>query len=279
MIIDFHTHIFPAAICENREAYFPAEPAFRHLYESPKSKLIDARALLSVMDVNRVEKSVVFGFPWQNSDTFKRHNDYIMETVAKYPDRLIGLGCFDAAHPEAAAETDRCVRGGLAGIGELAFYQSGIDDTALDRLAAIMDICLAANLPVLIHTNEPVGHQYPGKTANTLTQIYGLVTRFSQNKIVLAHWGGGLFFYGLLKKEVQSNLTNVYFDTAASPYLYDPEIYQVARKSIGLEKILFGSDYPLLSPARYFKELKEAGLSDDERKNICGLNAARLLGL
>jgi predicted TIM-barrel fold metal-dependent hydrolase len=279
MIIDFHTHIFPKTISENRDIYFPTEPAFRLLYASPKSKLVDAQALLAVMDENRIDKSVVFGFPWQKSDVFKRHNDYIMEAVVKYSDRMVGLGCFDPAHREAAAETERCLQGGLSGIGELAFYQSGISDTALDQLAPIMEICRSSDLPVLLHTNEPVGHQYPGKTPNTLAQIYRLISRFAQNKIVLAHWGGGLFFFNLLKKEVKANLENVYFDTAASPFLYDPEIYQIAGKIMGLDKILFGSDYPLLSPARYFEEMKDAGLSNDQIKDICGLNAAKLLGV
>jgi predicted TIM-barrel fold metal-dependent hydrolase len=124
-----------------------------------------------------------------------------------------------------------------------------------------------------------VGHLYPGKTPNTLAQIYQLISRFARTKIVLAHWGGGLFFFNLLKKEVKENLKNVFFDTAASPYLYAPEIYAVARDIIGLEKILFGSDYPLLPPARYFSEMEEAGLAKHQIKDICGINAARLLGL
>ncbi len=279
MIIDFHTHIFPGTIRDSRESYFPTEPAFKHLYESPKSKLVGARALLKAMDENQVDKSVVFGFPWKIADTFKQHNDYIMESVAKYSDRLIGLGCFDPIHVDAPAEAERCIQGGLSGIGELAFYRSGINEAALDGLAPIMEICRASNLPVLLHTNEPVGHLYPGKTPNTLTQIYQLISRFARTKIVLAHWGGGLFFFNLLKKEVKENLINVYFDTAASPNLYAPEIYAVARDIIGLEKILFGSDYPLLPPARYFSEMEIAGLPDHQIRDICGLNAARLFGL
>jgi len=106
-----------------------------------------------------------------------------------------------------------------------------------------------------------------------------MVKRFPANHIVLAHWGGGLFFFNLLKKEVKEQLRNVYFDTAASPFLYNPEIYRIAMQLVGAEKILFGSDYPLLAPARYFKELTAANLTDAEREQICGLNAARLLNL
>jgi predicted TIM-barrel fold metal-dependent hydrolase len=277
MIIDAHTHIFPKKIRQNREKYFSAEPAFEKLYQSPKSRLIGAREMLASMDASHVDKTVIFGFPWQNSLLFKQHNDYVSEVVSRYPDRFIGLGCFDPFSDEAAEEARRCLNdGALSGIGELAFYQSGIENASLARLEPVMEICSALDLPVLIHTNEPIGHAYPGKTPNTLAQIYQLIRAFPQNKIILAHWGGGLFFFGLLKKEVKDSLKNVSFDTAASPYLYDVAVYRLAIELVGVEKILFGSDFPLLPPTRYFDEMKIAGLSEDERQQICGLNAAAL---
>jgi hypothetical protein len=279
MIIDCHTHIFPAAVRQDREKFFQGEPAFELLYAAPKARLVGARELVAAMDAQGVDRSVVFGFPWRDAQTARLNNDYVLEVVGRYPQRLIGLCCLDPFSPQAEAETRRCLDGGLSGIGELAFYQSGIDAAARDRLAPLMAQCLAKGLVAMIHTNEPVGHLYPGKTPNTLRQIYDLVRRFFENKIVLAHWGGGLFFYQLLKKEVKASLKNVYFDTAASPYLYDPDVYRVACEIVGDEKILFGSDYPLLGPARYFAEMAAAGISDDDRERICGGNAARLLNL
>ena len=279
MIIDAHTHLFPEKIRNYREAYFSDEPAFQKLYQSPKSKLIGAREMLASMDAGQVDKSVIFGFPWKDEARFKRHNDYISEVVSRYPDRFIGLGCFDPFNDGAVEEARRCLQGcGLSGIGELAFYQSGIEKDSLARLEPIMEICEDRNLPVLIHTNEPVGHEYPGKTPNTLAQIYRLIDAFPQNNIVLAHWGGGLFFFSLLKKEVKQRLKRVYFDTAASPYLYDPNVYRLAIELVGVEKILFGSDFPLLPPARYFEEMRASGLSKEEMGQICGRNAAKLFG-
>ena len=277
MIIDFHTHIFSKKIRENREKYFIPEPAFKLLYTSPKSKLLGVSEIISSMDEQGVDKSVIFGFPWKNSDIFREENDYILDAVERYPDRLIGLCCLDPLNKFAINEVLRCLKQGLSGIGELAFYESGIDKKALDRLAPLFEICRNKDLPALIHTNEPVGHIYPGKTPNTMNQIYTLVKRFPDNKIVLAHWGGGIFLYNTLKKEVKESLKNVYFDTAASPFLYDSEIYRLAIKLAGQDKILFGSDFPLIKPARYFKEMKKAGLSKSEMDSICGNNAASLL--
>lgn len=277
MIIDFHTHIFPADIRDNREKFFHSEPAFKLLYQSAKSRLIGAAELLTAMDENAVDKSVIFGFPWRNPAVFKLHNDYIMATVQKYSDRFIGLACFEPGGKKTVAEAERCLAAGSSGIGELAFYQTGIDELAMERLAPIMDMCAKRDLPVLIHTNEPVGHAYHGKTQITLAQIYRLINRFVENKIVLAHWGGGLFFFGLMKREVKESLRNVYFDTAASPFLYDAEIYKIAEKIIGIDKIIFGSDFPLLPPARYFSEMEQAGLTAIQRKKIGGENARQLL--
>lgn len=279
MIIDIHTHIFPRKILENRSDYFTGEPAFELLYRPFGARLCACDDLIAAMDANGVDKSVAFGFPWKKAELFQAHNDYIMEAVNRHPDRLIGLGCFDIANSLAAREVIRCFEGGLVGIGELALYEIGLDGASLQQFEPLMEICRDYNAPILIHTNEPVGHFYPGKTPITLVQIYNLIKAFPANLIILAHWGGGIFFFNLLKREVKETLKNVYFDTAASPFLYDPEIYRLAVQTLGPEKILFGSDYPLIAPARYFSEIKTAHLTGSEIKAICGDNAASLLNL
>lgn len=279
MIVDFHTHIFPRKIRDSKAVYFPSEPDFKLLYHSPRAKLSGARQLIDTMDEQQVDRSVVFGFPWKNPETVKLHNDYIREAVENSGGRLIPFGCLDPHSDDAAREAERCIENGFAGIGELAAYLAGFDARLLKRLEPIMAICRAKNVPVLIHVNEPVGHVYPGKVPMTLNQVLGLIKSFPDNKLVLAHWGGGIFFYYLAKREMKENLKNVYVDTAASPFLYDPAIYRIAVQIVGSEKILFGSDFPLLKPARYFTEMKMSGLNPSDLKNIGGGNAARLLNL
>jgi len=279
MIVDAHTHIFPQSICNQREDYFSEEAAFKLLYDSPTARLVDVELLINAMDDGGVGRSIVFGFPWHSSEMCKRHNDYILESVAKFPDRLTGLCCLDVNLPDTGKEVERCLKAGLSGVGELAFYQAGIDTDAISKLQPVMTICREQNVPVVIHTNEPIGHSYAGKTPISLRQIYGLVTAFQQNILILAHWGGGLFFYALLKKEVKTVMKNVYFDTAASPFLYEPEIYKIAKLTVGVEKVMFGSDYPLIKPNRYFHELEEAGLTEKEKEKICGQNACRVFNL
>ncbi|MGD9160770.1 MAG: amidohydrolase family protein [Desulfobacteraceae bacterium] len=279
MIIDAHTHIFPGFFRDKREAYFDKEPAFEMLYGPQSSKMEGFHNLLENMDAEGVDKSIVFGFPWKTSDYFKRHNDYIIEAVNTDPDRLIGFSCFNPVSAEGAGEAERCFNAGLKGVGELAVYDSPLTDDIISRLNDIMAICLENNAPLLIHTNEPIGHQYPGKQEITLKQIENFIKTYPDNKIILAHWGGGIFFYSLLKKEIRDALKNVWFDTAASPYLYNAEIYKIAGSIMGYDKILFGTDYPLLRPERYFREIESAGIDQDDMEKIKGENAANLLDL
>ena len=278
MIIDAHTHIFPRFFREKRDRFFVQEPAFEDLYQSPGSKMVGRDELLANMDKEGVQKSVVFGFPWEKADHFRRHNDYVLESVERHPDRLIGLCCFSPLSSQAPTEAARCLASGLSGVGELAIYRSALPFTEAPALKDIMEICLQCDVPVLLHCSEPVGHPYPGKTRMPLSEIYEWIKNYPSNKVILAHWGGGLLFYFLMKREVKEILGNTWFDTAASPFLYGPEMYRVAGEIIGFEKVLLGSDYPLLNPGRYLEEMASAGLAPESIKKVAGENAARLLG-
>ena len=279
VIIDFHTHLFPKTVRENRAAFFPDEPAFQCLYAPPRAKLSGAKELIAAMDAQGIDRAVAFGFPWRRIETARMHNDYILEAAARYPTRLTGFCCVDPTHPEAADEVARCLKAGLKGVGELAVYDRDFTPSLISAFEPVMTLCREADLPVLIHTNEPVGAAYPGKSPMTLRNLYRFIQAFPDNKLVLAHWGGGLFFFHLMKREVKAALAHVYIDTAASPYLYDPGIYRIAAEILGPDRILFGSDFPLIPPTRYLSEINTCGLSEPDRHRILGKNAERLLKL
>ncbi len=234
-----------------------------------------ASQLLQVMDEQGVDMAVICGFPWKNPETAIYHNNYIIESVRRYQPRLKGLACFDLQWDKAAKETRRCMDEGLCGAGELAFYLSGIDDAALKALAPVMEVLREKNnAPCLIHTNEPLGHTYPGKSPGTLKQIYDLAAAFPDNRIILAHWGGGIFFYHAMKKQTRKILKNIWYDTAASVFLYEPAIYDMAAAAGVIDKVLFGSDYPLATPERYYADMDASALTTEQKQQILGKNAA-----
>jgi uncharacterized protein len=277
MIVDFHTHIFPPAFCRDRDRFFSGEPGFDLLYRPAASVLISAEDLLREMDRVGVDRSVVFGFPWEKSDHYRRHNDYILESVQRHPGRLSGLCCFSPLSPGGIEEAERGFREGLSGVGELAVYHEPWGDRCFRQLGNVAELCARRDRVLLLHVNEPVGHSYPGKTTAGLEDFYRLLKVHPSTRFILAHWGGGLFFYGLMKKEVRDVLRNTWFDTAASPFLFRPEVYRIAGEILGFEKILFGSDYPLISPGRYFSEMEEAGIPPEAVLRIRGQNGSDLL--
>ena len=79
--------------------------------------------------------------------------------------------------------------------------------------------------------------------------------------------------------EVAAALGNVYFDTAASPFLYRPEVFAAVASLVGADCILMGSDFPLLRARRLLKQAADSPLPQGQRDAISGANASRLLGL
>jgi predicted TIM-barrel fold metal-dependent hydrolase len=142
----------------------------------------------------------------------------------------------------------------------------------------LVDVMLEHKLLLLLHTSEPVGHAYPGKGSVTPDRLYPFIAGFPELTIICAHWGGGLPFYALMP-EVKQSLKNVYFDTAASPFLYTPAVYEHVSRLAGAEKILFGSDYPLMPPGRLLREIDSVDLSAEDRELVLSGNARRLLGI
>jgi predicted TIM-barrel fold metal-dependent hydrolase len=277
MILDAHTHVFPEEMCRRREDFFADEPAFQVLYDSPKSRLVGPEELLRAMEEEGVEAAVVSGFPWRQERLWRRQHEVILEAQRRWPRKIIGFCNVNPLDRAAPREVERCLAAGLRGVGELAWYVDDPGDDLDYFLTPLAELCQHFNVPLMLHMNDPVGAPYPGKATIRLEAIYRLIQKFPEVTWILAHWGGGLPFYGLLKKEAPEVFQKVYFDTAASPYLYRPAIYRLAAEMVGPEKILFGSDYPLLPPKRYIKEMEEANLPEDWREMILGKNLACLL--
>ncbi len=280
MILDGHTHIFSEEVIHGREDFFADEPALRLLYESPKSKMLGPEDLLTAMAEEGVEAAVILGFPWRRERHWRRHNEVILEAQRRWPRKFFGFCAADPARPGGVREIERCLAAGARGIGELAFYMQDRREDLQAILAPVAELCQHYRVPLMLHTNDPaeVGPTYPGKAPFSLSATYQVIKAFPETTWILAHWGGGLPFYGLLKKEAPEVFKNVYFDTAASPYIYRPVIYRVVADMVGPEKIIFGSDYPLLPPSRYVKEMAEADLPEDWQELILGKNLARVMG-
>ncbi|MBM3143177.1 MAG: amidohydrolase [Chloroflexi bacterium] len=279
MIVDFHTHVVPSGIKERRADYVGRDACFSLLYAEPKAKLATAEEVVASMDEHEIDKSVILNLGWVSHELCVETNDYILEAIARYPERLIGFCVIQPlAGDKALKELERCARNGVKGIGEMRPDVQDFDLKDSSVMKPVIETAVKHNLIFLTHASEPVGHQYFGKGNITPEAIYPFILNFPDLKVVCAHWGGGLPFYALMP-EVAEALGNVYFDTAATPFLYKPQIFQQIADIAGSDKILFGSDYPLLSPKRIIDQLESTGLSQKDKAKILGGNAQRLLSI
>jgi predicted TIM-barrel fold metal-dependent hydrolase len=278
LIIDFHTHITAPEIIARRDEYLVRDAWFRDLYANPKARLSSAEELISAMDRDSVAQAVVFGFGWRDMDLCRRDNDYVIESVARYPDRLIGFAIVNPkSGRDAVRELERCAAAGLVGVGELMPDGQGYrldDDKAM---APIVEVAMEHRMLLLTHCSEPVGHLYPGKGTVTPDEIIRFARLFPDATLVCAHWGGGAIFYELMP-EVARVMCNVYYDTAASLFLYKDDIFSLAaRWAPG--KVLFATDWPLIGPGKFIQRLEAARMPTATRRRILGGNAWRILEL
>jgi len=277
VIIDFHTHIFPPWVRERRDEYIKRDHCFSVLYSQQKAKLATAEELIASMDVAGVDLSVALNIGWASHELCVETNDYILDSISRYSDRLIGFCSVQPKAGDAAiVELERCARAGARGIGEMRSDVQGFNLTDKTMMKPLVDAAEEHNLIFLTHSSEPVGHQYMGKGSITPDILYSFITNFPELKLVCAHWGGGLPFYALMP-EVAEAFSNVFFDTAATVFLYQPQIFEEVSNIVGSDKILFGTDYPLISQKRIMAQIQSLELTEEVKAKILGGNAQKLL--
>jgi predicted TIM-barrel fold metal-dependent hydrolase len=241
--------------------------------------MIDAQQLIATMDEAGIAQAVMCGWPWRDPAHCREHNDYLAWASRESGERLAWLGIVSPAEPNPAAEVERCLALGASGIGELNADAQGFsleDPSSFSDVAAVLR---GANRPVMLHASEPLGHIYPGKGTATPERLLHFVGAHQDLTIVFAHWGGGLPFYELMP-EVASMTANVLYDTAASTYLYLPAVFRAVLDVVGSERVLWGSDHPVLGMGRFLRRtLRVANLTEQELPRVLAENAARVYHL
>jgi predicted TIM-barrel fold metal-dependent hydrolase len=219
------------------------------------------------------------GWPWRDPGHCREHNDYLAQASRESGGRLGWLGIINPAEPDAAAEAARCLALGASGLGELNADAQGFSLDDAGSFADVATVLQQADRPVMLHASEPLGHAYPGKGTATPERMLQFIAAHQDLKIVLAHWGGGLPFYELMP-EVAAITGNVVYDTAASTYLYRPAVFRAVLDVVGPERVLWGSDHPVLGMGRFLRRtLRDANLTESELPRVLAENAARVYHL
>lgn len=271
MIIDFHTHIFPPDVRNRRDDYLRRDPTFAEMYANPKAKVATAEELLASMDEAGVDICVALGFAWADPDDIVRHNDYLLDAGAKSNGRMIPFTTINMADDRAEREIERCAAAGARGLGELRPENQGwsLDANAGERLAKV---ARRLDLILLFHVTEAGDRSYPGRSGLALDSFRALAEKNDDLRIVGAHLGGG-FYAGA------PSTATPYVDTAAQPFLHPSEHATAALACVPPNRLLFGSDFPLISQAREIAELRTAITDSARLEAALGGNARGLLGL
>jgi uncharacterized protein len=278
VIIDAHTHVFPPWVIAERERYCQRDHWFDLLYSNPSAQLASPDDLLVSMDAAGIAQSVLCGFPWADPALCREHSEWMAEVCRARPERFSFLAIVVPHAPDALAAVQHAKGLAARGIGELNADAQQFDLRDPETLAAFMDACHAEELPVMLHASEPLGHQYPGKGAATPDALATFLARFPDQPVVLAHWGGGLPFYELMP-EIHAVTRNTCYDSAASTYLYAHRVIDIVVRIIGPERVLYASDYPVLSQGRLARRFERMLTDDTARDNVLRGNAARVYGL
>ncbi len=276
MLVDVHVHVFPPHLVKVIDSYLDKDPFLKLICTSPGHKYASVEDVLEEMKKTHVEAAAAGGFAGSDMGLCREMNDYILDAASKHPE-ILPMISLHPESPEMEKEIDRCLQKGASGVGELFPWGQEFDlnGEAANRLACL---CRERDLPLLLHVNEEVGHYYAGKGDVSVKEAAEFAIKHPELKIIYAHWGGGLFFYELMP-ELKESLQNVYYDNAASPFLYRPGVYRAAREAGVLSKVLLGTDYPLIPTRRYLREIQEAGLTEEEKNMIQGENARKLFNL
>lgn len=210
-------------------------------------------------------------------------NNYVAETVAAYPDVLMGFCTVDPRKGGAAVEElERSITDlGLRGLKLHPIHQGFFpDDPAFTPLFSKAE---ELGIPVLMHSgyaaagaNTPGGGGFQLAYARPIPHVDSLAAHHPGLTIIMAHpawpWIDEQIAVALHK-------SNVYIDLSGWAPRYIPGTLIREAGSRLRKKVLFGSDYPYISPVTWLEQFEQVDIRDEARPLILRENAAAILGL
>jgi len=222
----------------------------------------------------------------------RTENEQVANFIQNHPNRFVGFGSIDLSKNQAYVEEkikeiDRLGLKGVKLIPTLQFFNPVKANKNMQRL---FEYCERKGKIVTCHTGcDPYVWEEPHFSQDANPQyLKSIVQDFRTVPVILAHMGcyssksPGIWFDEAL--ELGKENENVWFDIAAVPYVVTREKFvDRIRRTVGFDRVLFGSDYPTVSGVSIESMIAEVKtseyLTEEEKEKILGLNAMRLLGL
>ena len=223
-------------------------------------------SILDAAGVDRTNLNCIF-----HGDAF-RGNDRVARFVETYPDRFVGVAFATPHYPEEAIpELERAFD--VLGLKSLKvypnYYQKPIDDPGY---FPIFEWCDSRNITIMSHSSA-------GSGDNDFTEprrFVPLAHRYSNINWVLAHSGNSRIGQKQAIEAAQAS-ANIYLETCTS--FGDHNTITDLVNGAGEDRVLFGSDMPLMDARNQVGRIVNADISNDAKRKVLGLNAIKLLGL
>jgi predicted TIM-barrel fold metal-dependent hydrolase len=272
--IDTHVHI------ESQVANNAAGDAAREYFKNTGVDY-DRKALADYYRSRNIG-CVVFSVDEKLTGRLQVPNEEVAALAAANSDIMIAFASVNPMRgAEAVAEAERLVKSG--GIRGFKIHCPLMEFHANDKRAyPFYEVVESARLPIIFHTGHSgIGTGMPGgggvrlKFGNPM-DIDDVAVDFPHLPIILAHpsfpWQDEAISVCLHKNQVYIDLSGW------SPKYFAPNLIQYAN-SLLKNKMLFGSDYPMLTPERWMADFEKIAIKDEVRPLILKENAVRLLGL
>lgn len=264
--VDAHNHVIRGTI----DSTF-AEPSGR----ASRSPAISPETVIARMDEYGIDMSILIAHAWSNTTIpqLQKEHDEIAADIAAYPKRFVGVCTADARHGAAAvAEVRRAVEDlGYRGLKLLpSFHHYIVDSKIVDPL---MEVALEYKLPVLYCSQT---HHYGAEPFRWVR----LARRYPDLTFVMCHMGIDPFVTeSLVIPRMIADVPNIVLDTSATTT--DPYgVFRAPIDILGPERLMWASDSGgFLHPLPELVKLDLAQLTDEEKRLVLGLNAARVFGL
>ncbi len=252
------------------------DPIFASLHRwnktEPPQEDTPLELTISAMDAAQIDKSLICA--WQAPGKDMISNDEVASFVNAYPDRLVGVGSVDISNPmEAVREVRRCIKDlGFKAIRVLPWL-AGVPPTDR-RFYPIYVACCDMGVPFCTQ----IGHTGPLMSSEVGRPIYldQVALDFPELVIVGGHIG---YPWTDEAVAVATKHENIYIDTSAYTARRYPEALVTYMRHHGGRKVLFGTNYPMISPAKALEELDSLALSEEVRADFLGGNAWRVFKL
>ena len=256
-IIDAHAHIYPAKIAAKAVAAIGDFYGLRMECRGTSDDLVASGSAIGV------SKYIVHSAATSPAQV-RAINDNIIRECRARPGVFHGFGTLHPDLGDIEGEIDYMLANGLLGIKlHPDFQKFAVDDPKAGRMYA----AASGRMPILFHAGDRrFGYSNPSRIA-------AVADRFPDLAIIAAHFGG---YSEWEDAERLLYRRGIYFDTSSSLFALDPARAAEMIRAAGVEKFLFGSDFPMWGHEGEFARFMRLPLSDGERAAILAGNALRL---